>query len=241
MSNVVHTPTLSPAGAPRPRWLVRLIRVALVAAGLAAWFGTQQWIGARPDPGGRIGDALLEWTSPIHSHLTANPRHADLLLVVSTLVIDLLGVFLLGRAILGPTIRPFLSLLILFGLRQVCQALCALPPPDGMIWRHPGFPTLLVTYGVSNDLFFSGHTGIAVLGAIELASFRCRWLALLGLAIAALEITAVIVLRAHWTMDVFAGAVSALLASSLAGKAAPTLDRWLGRGPATESPNEPVR
>ena len=27
------------------------------------------------------------------------------------------------------------------------------------------FPSLLVTYGVSNDMFFSGHTAMAVLGA----------------------------------------------------------------------------
>src|SRR3974377_2570935 len=32
----------------------------------------------------------------------------------------------------------------------------------------PGFPSLLVTYGVANNYFFSGHTGIAVLGAAEL-------------------------------------------------------------------------
>jgi membrane-associated phospholipid phosphatase len=221
------TPTTAPG---RPTWITRLLRLLLVVVGLAAWFGTQQLIAARPDPGGRIGDAVLEWTSGIHGHLTANPRQADLLLIVSTAIIDVLGVFLLGRAILGPTIRPFLALLILFLLRQICQGLCALPAPDGMIWRDPGFPTLLVTYGVSNDLFFSGHTGIAVIGALELASFRRWWLTVLGLAIALFEIVTVLVLRAHWTMDVFAGAVAALLAASWAARLAPGCDRWLGRG-----------
>jgi hypothetical protein len=38
-----------------------------------------------------------------------------------------------------------------------------------MIWRYPGVPSLLVTYGTSNDLFFSGHTALAVYGSIELA------------------------------------------------------------------------
>ena len=38
-----------------------------------------------------------------------------------------------------------------------------------MIWRNPGFPSLLVTYGTASDLFFSGHTAIAVYGALELA------------------------------------------------------------------------
>ena len=63
-------------------------------------------------------------------------------------------------------------LLILYALRQICQGLCALPPPDGMIWRRPGIPSLLVTYGTATDLFFSGHTAIAVFGCIELAHWR---------------------------------------------------------------------
>jgi len=36
-----------------------------------------------------------------------------------------------------------------------------------MIWRHPGIPSLLVTYDVATDFFFSGHTAIAVLASIE--------------------------------------------------------------------------
>src|SRR6185436_4457760 len=116
---------------------------------------------------------------------------------------DLFGVFLLGSAIFGPSVRPFLGLLILFALRQLCQALCALPPPEGMIWHSPDFPSLLVTYGTSNDFFFSGHTAIAVYGATELARFGRRWLTVLGFGIAGLEAVTVIVLRAHYTMDVF--------------------------------------
>src|SRR5205814_1246361 len=83
-----------------------------------------------------------------------NPRKANALLISSSLVIDLLGFYLLGSAIFGSTIQPFLGLLMLFALRQLCQAFCPLPPPGGMIWRDPGFPTILVTYGTSTDLFF---------------------------------------------------------------------------------------
>src|SRR3989442_6441970 len=41
-----------------------------------------------------------------------------------------------------------------------------------MIWRRPGFPSLLVTYGTAGDLFFSGHTAIAVYGGVELVRLR---------------------------------------------------------------------
>jgi hypothetical protein len=95
-------------------------------------------------------------------------------LIVSSAVIDAIGLFLLGSWIFGGSVRPFLGLLLLLGLRQMMQALCALPAPPDLLWHYPGFPSLFVTYNVSNDYFFSGHTGIAVLGAAELASYASR-------------------------------------------------------------------
>ncbi|MDB5300180.1 MAG: hypothetical protein JWO87_1843 [Phycisphaerales bacterium] len=97
-----------------------------------------------------------------------------------------------------------------------------------MIWHDTGVPTLLVTYGVSTDLFFSGHTGLAVLGAVELARTKKKWLAMLGVLIALGEAATVLVLRAHYTMDVFTGAVTALLVAGFAEKIAPPLDAAIG-------------
>ena len=68
---------------------------------------------------------------------------------------------LLGSWLFGGSVRPFLGLVLLMALRQLVQSLCPLPAP-GMIWHYPGFPSLLVTYRVANDFFFSGHTAIAV-------------------------------------------------------------------------------
>jgi membrane-associated phospholipid phosphatase len=247
---------ISPLGsaaspAPRPAWRVRLARVAVVAVGLVLWFWTQSLIDARAMPAAgsaeagallTAGDGLLALTAPLNRLLHDHPAAADLLLIASSAVIDLLGLFLIAQAVFGSSVRPFLALAILFALRQVCQALSALPAPEGMIWRSPGVPSLLVTYGVANDFFFSGHTAIAVLGARELGRLRSRVLASLGAAVALLEALAVIALRAHYTMDVFAGAVTALLAAAGAARLAPACDRWLeGRlqdAPATRAMKE---
>jgi membrane-associated phospholipid phosphatase len=207
----------------------RGFRLLLVILGLAAWFWTQTLIGQRAVPGKIIGDELQVLTAPTHQYLLDHPRAADGLLIASSAGIDLLAIFLLARAIFGPTFRPFIGLLLLFTLRQICQALCALPPPEEMIWRNPGFPSLVVTYGVANDLFFSGHTAIAVFGAIELARLGRRWLGVLGFGIALFEMTAVLTLRAHYTMDVFTGAVTALLVAVVAAKISPGCDRTLAR------------
>ena len=207
-----------------PLWALRAI---LVVLGLAGWFYTQALIARRAFPGGRIGDRLLDLTEPLNRRLREHPRRANALLVATSAVIDLLGIFLVVLALFGPSIRPFLGLILLFALRQACQGLCALPAPEHMIWRYPGFPSLLVTYATTSDLFFSGHTAIAVYGSLELAHWGGPLAAALGLAIVLVEAATVLVLRAHYTMDVFAGAVTALWVWSAGSMLAPGLDRWL--------------
>jgi hypothetical protein len=150
------------------------VRALLVAMGLVVWFWTQSLIGQRAISGQTIGDELHVLTAPAHQYLLDHPRAANGLLIASSAVIDLFAIFLLGRAIFGPTFRPFIGLLMLFALRQICQALCALPPPEEMIWRNPGFPSLVVTYGVANDLFFFPGTRPSPCSA------RSNWRALAG-------------------------------------------------------------
>jgi len=194
----------------------RIKRAGIIAASLIAWFWTQSLIGRRPIGTG-IVDKAHEWTQPANDYLQVHPQAGNSLLIASSLVIDSLGIFLIGVSIFGKTLRPFIALLIVFAMRQICQWLCALPPPEHMIWRDPGFPSLLVTYGVANDLFFSGHTAIAVLGAIELYRlFQKPWAMALSVAVALFEMSAVLVLRAHWTMDVVTGAMAAILAAGWA-------------------------
>ena len=205
------------------------LRLMLVIAGLAIWYSTQALLRYRPSGTGRLGDGLHTLTARAFRYFTADRKSADWLLIASSLVIDALGIFVLAESVFGPSIRAFVGLIVVFIGRQICQALCALPPPEGMIWRNPGFPSLLVTYHVSNDLFFSGHTALAVYGAIELGTWGGPAWAVLGAAIAVFEIAVVIVLRAHYTMDVVTGAVAAFAAWVVAGWWAPACDAALVR------------
>ena len=203
------------------------VRVGAVALGLVLWFWSQKLIGRKAPAGHGVGDRCHDWSAPLHGWYRAHPRAANGTLIVTSALIDAFGLYLLGSAILGPSVRPFLALLILFGLRQVCQLIGTLPTPPDMIWRYPGFPSLLVTYGTSNDFFFSGHTAIAVLATLELAHAAPPWLAALAAVIAAVEAATVIVLRAHYTMDVFAAFFAAWGAETIARHLAPAVDAWL--------------
>jgi PAP2 superfamily C-terminal len=190
--------------------------MVLTAAALIFWFWTQSLIGKRALPDAGIGDQLLAFTAPANLYLHVHPLTANLLLIVSSAIIDALALFIFWRWIVQGLIRPFLGLVLVLGLRQIMQTLVALPAPPNAIWHYPGFPSLLVTYGVSNDYFFSGHTAIAVLAATELARLGKRWLTAVALLIVIFEIATVLVLRAHYTMDVFTGIVTGLYAAYLA-------------------------
>jgi hypothetical protein len=199
----------------------------LTWAALSLWFWTQRLIGARPLPPSGIGDGLLSWTTPINSYLTVHQAACNALLIASSGIIDLLGIFLLASWIFGKTVRPFLGLIILLGLRQLMQAIVALPSPPNTLWHYPGFPSLLVTYSVGNDYFFSGHTSVAVLGATELMRLGKRWLSAIAVLIMVFEITTVLVLRAHYTMDVFTGLIAALLVASFISRLSVPIDQAL--------------
>lgn len=214
--------TLDKNSLRRRTLLIRLIVAAIV---LALWFWTQSLIGARTVPRAGIGDALHNLTAGLNSYFARNPGAANALLIVSSALIDALGLFLVGSWLFGGSIRPFLGLVLLIALRQLLQALCSLPPPPGMVWHDPGFPSLLVTYHVANDFFFSGHTAIAVFGALELARFHRKWLTLTAILLVIFEVATVLILRAHYTMDVFTGILAALWVSTLSERLSLRLDK----------------
>jgi hypothetical protein len=203
------------------------LRLALTAVVLALWFWTQSLIGARTPPAAGIGDALHNLTAGLNFYFSQRPAAADVLLIVSSALIDALGLFLLGSWLFGGSVRPFLGLFLLMVLRQLMQAICALPTPPNMIWHYPGFPSLLVTYHVANDFFFSGHTAIAVFGAIELSRLHRTWLTATAVLLVFFEVATVLILRAHYTMDVFTGIVAALWVARLVERISPRLDRLL--------------
>jgi hypothetical protein len=208
-------------------WRRLFRRVILTALALGFWFWTHSLIARRAVPPSGVGDALHALTFGLNSYFYHSPAAANALLILSSAFIDGLGLFLLGRWLFGPSVRPFLGLVLLLGLRQILQAICALPAPPNMIWHYPGFPSLLVTYNVGNDFFFSGHTAIAVFGGIELARLGKQWLTVVAVAIVLFEIATVLVLRAHYTMDVFTGILAALCVAWFCTATSPRIDAWL--------------
>ena len=207
-----------------------LVRLLVIAVALVIWFRTQKIIGRKISGSDGLGDAVHRFTAGWHRYFVEHGKSADHALIASSLCIDAFGLTLIASAVFGASFAPFLGILIVFSLRQVFQLWCTLPPPPGIIWRDPGFPTVLVTYDVSTDFFFSGHTALAVLGAIQICHIAPWWLGAIAVLVALGEAVIVLVLRAHWTMDVITGAFAAWVAADLAGRLAPHVDGWLAPG-----------
>jgi uncharacterized protein involved in cysteine biosynthesis len=66
-----------------------------------------------------------------------------------------------------------------------------------------------------------------VFGALELARFRKNWLTAVAVLIVLFEIATVLILRAHYTMDVFTGIVAALWVARLSERISPRIDQLL--------------
>jgi hypothetical protein len=204
-----------------------LLRLAIIGGALGIWFWTQKLIAANLPEGSGIGDGVHRLTARWHAWFASHDQAANRALIFSSLGIDMLGISLIAMSIFGPSFAPFIGIIIVFSLRQISQLCCTLPPPPGIIWRNPKFPTVLVTYDVGNDFFFSGHTALAVLGAIEICHFGPWWLGIVAICLALAEATIVLILRAHYTMDVITGAFAAWFAADMAGGLAPFLDSVL--------------
>src|SRR5258708_8459580 len=93
-----------------------LLRLLVAGIVLALWFWTQSLIGARTAPGSGIGDALHNLTAGLNSYFAGNPGAANALLVVSSALIDVQGLFLIGPCLFAAHVRPVLALFILMTL-----------------------------------------------------------------------------------------------------------------------------
>jgi hypothetical protein len=50
--------------------------------------------------------------------------------------------------------------------------------PEGYLWDYPGFPSIFIPYGKTNDFFYSGHVGLCVIVFHELITAKkYRWAA----------------------------------------------------------------
>ncbi len=79
--------------------------------------------------------------------------------------------------------------------------------PDGYLWEFPGFYSITVPYGKTNDFFFSGHVGCCVIMMLEFRAYgwyRFQWF---SFATAIMQVLLMIALRGHYFIDLISGVI----------------------------------
>jgi hypothetical protein len=210
------------------------MRLLVVAFFITLWYETQSSISEQDEivrqlNGEHIIDRVHDFIEPIHLFITDNENVSKWLLITSTLLIDIMGLWIVFISITGHSFRPFFSLVTVFTLRQFCQLLVSLPSPPGMIWENPGVPSIFVTYDTGSDFFFSGHTAIATIFAIEMTRHMnyVKPAMILGALLLLFEASIVLVLKAHWFMDVLTAIICARWATYVSSRHSEVLDTIL--------------
>jgi hypothetical protein len=119
---------------------------------------------------------------------------------------DVMVIVLFGYyAIHGRSFRLPLTYFLFYGVRFICQAVYAMKPYEGFYWDYPGFPSLVVPYGATNDFFYSGHVGCCMLCFLEFGRmgwYKIRWLCIFTMVCQVLLMT---VTRGHYSIDMISG------------------------------------
>lgn len=100
--------------------------------------------------------------------------------------------------------------------------------PEGYLWEYPGFPSLFVSYLKTNDFFYSGHVGLPILQICEFNKLGMyKWIPV-SVLIVFLEFFTMIVLRGHYTVDLFAGILIAHYSFIISDQYIYIVDEYMG-------------
>lgn len=190
---------------------------------------TQMHIGTIPVPTCGIYDQIHIWSTTINEFFQNNTIAANFVLITTSFFYDSSIFFIMGRTLYKHSFSPFLALVFFFLLRQGMQLLVALPIPEGLVWHYPGFPSFFVYYGISNDLYFSAHTGVSLIASLELYAIGKTWSKAAAIALFSYMVLAVLLLRFHYTMDVYTAILTVCLTRYLSNRLAPRMDDYFER------------
>ena len=153
-------------------------------------------------------DAVVNFTNFLSQHRWAR----SFILGFDSFLIDVCaaGVIVLWM-VYGVSKSLLFSIVIFYSIRTLGMSFCQWPLPKFIVFEDPGFPSLLVSYAMTNDLYFSGHTGIMTILVLETWLYY-RSPAFFALALFALLYTVftLAVLQAHFINDILIGFVTAV-------------------------------
>lgn len=106
----------------------------------------------------------LEWMN--HLVNTSSVIRTFLQITSSLLMDGLYLAMFVNWVFSGRSSRLIVAMITFYAVRGITMGYFLLGFPEGYTWDSPGFPSIIVPYGVTSDFFYSGHCGfLTILGA----------------------------------------------------------------------------
>jgi len=185
-----------------------------------------------------IEDSGHDLTGELNDYFGNHETARHILEIVASFCMDMTFIMLIVLFLAKLyTMRPLIALIILFFVRALIQRMFQMRQPDGHYWDYPGFPSLTVPYVADrNDFFYSGHVGTAVVVALQYRQEKFYKISYVIGFVAVFEGFILIVLRAHYTVDIVVGAFFGHLFCTFATFLAPFIDPYIFK-PTDDSPS----
>lgn len=188
-----------------------------------------------------LWDGVFDATADMNEFFKENVFYRNVLLILSSLLIDVLMVSSAIRFMFfAKTWRSLLFLVSFYSVRGLIMGMFLMKFPEGRIFEDPGFPSLTITYARTSDFFFSGHVGFATFAALENRYYRNFPLMYAALFTVMLESFTLTVTRAHYSIDIISGIVFAHYIWIVTGWLAPYVDKKLIQA-SKRRPDEYIR
>ena len=146
-------------------------------------------------------------TSGLHDYFAQNSQLAAFAKISSAMLCDLLLIVKMYTwTSSGGSWRLPIALVGIFASKELMSFLFKMRYPETSIWNYPGFYSLLVEYGPTNDTHFTLQLAVLVAVATE---YRALWSNLFWVAVFATAYQSILILvfRGAYMIDVFAGLV----------------------------------
>lgn len=141
-----------------------------------------------------------------HLHFKNNTDQKNMLMISFGLLTDFVFLVWMGRwCIKGGSWRFMIALILVFFIKFFFRKTFMIAHPIDELWTFPGFYSLVVHYGRSNDYHYNTVTAVTTMLSCEFYDHRIYSLMMLSIIAMLGNFYLSLVLRGHYVIDNFGG------------------------------------
>jgi hypothetical protein len=153
-----------------------------------------------------FNDQLFNFSKGFNHILAKNDFLNDFILILGGLLEDItVTMGFVFFALVFKSWHMLFGLGFLYIFRGMIQNIYVMRIPADTTFKYPGFPSLFVPYMATNDYFFSGHVSLPTIVAYNFYLDNKKSLTIFCLFAAVYEAFMMIVVRGHYSIDLYAG------------------------------------